>query len=400
MKKKSLESLDSEVFVTSTLYYPKEELIKFVELFSMMEIIDDRLNRYVDIIREALKAGRFDNLPDDPEARKSRIIEVVKSKIATITNTTARDKFEKWFFDATQKEQDLELQEELLYRYCWSEFVDRVNSEDIKNSDFRDKLNIKPVVPDMSDNLICSLAEVEIVDEKESSTVYPTGIKPLDEMVKMRRTNFVVIAARTTVGKSLFMINQAIELASQGTQILYTSLEESRTELKKRVISHVGLDRKKLETTLNNFIIYNPKNGSPDTIFSDIEKVIEERKIPVVFIDYIQLMKYPGMNDWDSLRILTRELKLFAIRNDVLLVTASQTRREAEVVGNSLTTLYGSSTIENDANIIIFLEPKRKANVRVNNRTAITMAVAKNRSGEQGNIDAEILYNNGHIEAL
>lgn len=400
MKKKSLESLDSEVFVTSTLYYPKEELSKFVELFSMLDIIDDRLSRYVDIIRESLKAGKFDNLPLDPEARKKNIINLVTNKIATISNTVAREKFEKWFDEACGKEQDLELQEELLYRYCWSEFVDRVNSEDIKNTDFRDKLNIKPIIPDMTDDTICALEDIDITEEKESGEIFPTGITPLDDMVKMRRTNFVVIAARTTVGKSLFMINQAINIAASGKPVLYTSLEESKSELKKRVISHIGLDKGKEQKVMKNFFIYNPKNGSPDTIFGDIEKIIQEKKMSAIFIDYIQLMKYPGMTDWDSLRILTRELKLFAIRNNILLVTASQTRRDAEIVGNSLTTLFGSSTIEADANIIMFLEPKRKQNVRVNNRSAVTIAVAKNRSGEQGNIDAEISYSNGHIEAI
>lgn len=60
--------------------------------------------------------------------------------------------------------------------------------------------------------------------------------------------------------------------------------------------------------------------------------------------------------------------------------------------------MYGSSTIEADANVVIMLEPVRHQNVRINNTTAIAIIVAKNRTGAQGKIDNVIIdYSRGHI---
>jgi replicative DNA helicase len=159
------------------------------------------------------------------------------------------------------------------------------------------------------------------------------------------------------------------------------------------------MDKGKQERVFKNFLIYNPTTSSPDPIFDELESTLKERNIAVIFIDYIQLMKYPKMQDFDSLRVLTRELKLFALRNNVCLITASQTRREAEVLGSSLSTLFGSSTIENDANIIMFLERERAGSerVRMSNIVPINIMISKNRSGEQGVVNTEVDYSNGHI---
>lgn len=270
--------------------------------------------------------------------------------------------------------------------------------EDKASTAFRDKLNIKPIVPDIGDEEIKCVGDIE-EESEEMKEIFGTGIKFLDEVLLMRRTNFVVVAARTSVGKSLFMINQSIYNAKNGIPCIYVSLEESETEVKKRIMSHVrDAKQNEIENVKKNLFIYGAKVSSPDSIFSEVDKAIEEHGLKIVFFDYLQLMKYPNMKDFDSLRELTRELKLYATSRNVLVVTASQLKRETELMGTSLTGLFGSSTIEADANAILLMEPKRKEAVRIENKAPIIFNIAKNRSGAVKKIENIMVdYSNGHI---
>lgn len=399
--KRALENFNTEVFVSSTIYYEKEDIQRFLESFSNLTVIDFRLAEYIKILEKLMSSGDLDNLPKKPANRKNKIISLVSASIDSIADSKSRDKISTWFNEACEKEYDLELQDELFYRYCWSEFFDRVNREDESDTSFADKLSIRPNIPDIGRKQFRTLEDIVLPSEDEdiSKQVFPTGISSLDEMVQMRRTNFVVIAARASIGKSLFMINQALHNAASGNKTLYVSLEESDIELKKRMLIHIGAgDKDKYKSINENLIIFTPSNASPNSVLDEIARQVKDKDIKLVFIDYIQLMKYPGMSDWDSLRSLTRDLKLFAIKNNILLVTASQLKREVEYTGSNLASLYGSSTIEADANVVIMLEPVRHQNVRINNTTAIAIIVAKNRTGAQGKIDNVIIdYSRGHI---
>lgn len=399
--KRALENFNTEVFVSSTIYYEKEDIQRFLESFSNLTVIDFRLAEYIKILEKLMSSGDLDNLPKEPANRKNKIISLVSASIDSIADSKSRDKISTWFNEACEKEYDLELQDELFYRYCWSEFFDRVNREDESDTSFADKLSIRPNIPDIGRKQFQTLEDIVLPSEDEdiSKQVFPTGISSLDEMVQMRRTNFVVIAARASIGKSLFMINQALHNAASGNKTLYVSLEESDIELKKRMLIHIGAgDKDKYKSINENLIIFTPSNASPNSVLDEIARQVKDKDIKLVFIDYIQLMKYPGMSDWDSLRSLTRDLKLFAIKNNILLVTASQLKREVEYTGSNLASLYGSSTIEADANVVIMLEPVRHQNVRINNTTAIAIIVAKNRTGAQGKIDNVIIdYSRGHI---
>lgn len=399
--KRALENFNTEVFVSSTIYYEKEDIQRFLESFSNLTVIDFRLAEYIKILEKLMSSGDLDNLPKKPANRKNKIISLVSASIDSIADSKSRDKISTWFNEACEKEYDLELQDELFYRYCWSEFFDRVNREDESDTSFADKLSIRPNIPDIGRKQFQTLEDIVLPSEDEdiNKQVFPTGISSLDEMVQMRRTNFVVIAARASIGKSLFMINQALHNAASGNKTLYVSLEESDIELKKRMLIHIGAgDKDKYKSINENLIIFTPSNASPNSVLDEIARQVKDKDIKLVFIDYIQLMKYPGMSDWDSLRSLTRDLKLFAIKNNILLVTASQLKREVEYTGSNLASLYGSSTIEADANVVIMLEPVRHQNVRINNTTAIAIIVAKNRTGAQGKIDNVIIdYSRGHI---
>lgn len=406
-KSSLLEKLDTSPIISSLLYYDKEDLEKFILLFNDVEVKDFRLKKILDILTALNKAGKFDSLPDDPEQRKSCLKTLINDKLAVISDGNERNKVSTWFNSLADIDADLELADELIYRYCWSEFVDRVNREDSMPSSFEEKLMIKPKIPDITrEKEIKSLEEVDYdpsaKESEENSEEFKTGIEGLDRLVKMRRTNYVVVAARTTVGKSLFMINQAIHLAKEGKKILYVSLEESEKEIKSRVYSHLyasNCSSKEVMGVYSNFLVYNPTSSVPESIFAEMSKCIKIYGVDCVFVDYLQLMKHHNMSDFESLRAITREMKIFAVANGVLLVTASQLKRDVEYTGTGLSSLYGSSTIEADANVVLLIEVSSSGSGgRVNNAAYVDINVAKNRSGAQGKVDSVLIdYSCGHI---
>lgn len=402
---KNLDTLDNKALVSSILYYDKEEIESFMNLFDKVKILDNNLAKILEITHTLDSKNAFDNLPKKSSERKAKLISLYEKEISIIPESIEREKIEDWFDDVKEYECDIELSEELVYRYCWAEFLYRIQLADKDELPFRDKLTVSPEIPNFTNKAIEKLSEVkakkaDISPDTLNDEFYSTGIPELDDYVKMRKSNFNVIAARTTIGKSLFMYNMAVYNASKEIKVLYTSLEESKDEVLERIEKHIfGRTPEECETILDNFHIYTPDNSNPDLIFSEIERLIKEEEIGLVFIDYIQLMEYPNMGTWDSLRKLTREFKIYANRNNIMLCTASQIKREAEMMGASLTTLFGSSTLEADANTIIILDNKRKQTVRITDKSIIEANISKNRSGSQGRIDLEFDYSNGHIKS-
>lgn len=406
MKRKS--NKDSLPFVNSVVLYDKSELHDFISVFIQMDLTNDEpLQLFVRALNDGYKNNAFDNLPQETEKRKEKIIQTVVSRINSVRSDKLREEFFDWFNKGLELDSDIELAKELFNRYRWDDLMDKMQKlNDNPDVKFEDKITkLKPIPTQANKKNICPLSEVEIPDEKDE-VVFPTGIEELDDKVKMRQSNFVVVAARASVGKSLFMLNHALYLAKNGISAIYVSLEESSIEIKKRVMNSIGAQIntnpeaiEKNNDIMNRLFICTPSSSSPDTIFNEILDYKREHPVDVIFIDYMQLMKYPDIkNDFDSLRALTRSLKLFAIQNNVLLVSASQIRRDAEYTGANLASLYGSATIEADANVVILIEPIRQQNVRINNTTPISIKIAKNRSGAQGEItNLCIEYDKGTI---
>ena len=135
----------------------------------------------------------------------------------------------------------------------------------------------------------------------------------------------------------------------------------------------------------DNFLIMANKTNSADSIFSEIEEQLETFPAKIVFIDYLQLMRYSGMDEWGSLRKLTSELKQFASRNKILIVTASQLSRSSTDYGADLTSFFGSSTIENDSDIIISMERTDNDDMDDSDEAIINISILKNRQGKSGN---------------
>ena len=90
--KRALENFNTEVFVSSTIYYEKEDIQRFLESFSNLTVIDFRLAEYIKILEKLMSSGDLDNLPKKPANRKNKIISLVSASIDSIADSKSRDK--------------------------------------------------------------------------------------------------------------------------------------------------------------------------------------------------------------------------------------------------------------------------------------------------------------------
>ncbi|MFI4883914.1 MAG: DnaB-like helicase C-terminal domain-containing protein [Candidatus Carsonella ruddii] len=229
-----------------------------------------------------------------------------------------------------------------------------------------------------------------------------TGYYKLDNLINgLQKGNLIVLAGRPSTGKTSFFLNIIKNFILTKKKILIFSLEMTETQILIRLISIMlnisqnnflknnlnNIDIKKISFLIknldfNNLIIKDCSSLSSN----DIEKQINFYKqqniiIELIIIDYIQLMKseYYLNNRVLEISEISRSLKLIAKNYECVVFALSQLNRLIEQRLEKipvLSDLKDSGSIEQDADIVMFLN-KKKFNF-------IDLLVLKNRNGELG----------------
>lgn len=221
----------------------------------------------------------------------------------------------------------------------------------------------------------------------EEATGHTWGTLGLDEVTRLRRHEMTVFAAPPSIGKTAAMVDAMVTLAKKGVVVLAFSSETGESSLQDRILSHeADIDSKRLRgegIPLNDaeyerlatasdaldkwplFINYTATRA--DQVLDLIEDTLLTHQIPfdthfVVFFDYLQFgaKTKEDQSEVDRLTRLSKEFKFIAKLTGGSLVLYSQLRRDAE--GNEdvdMTMLKGSSGIEADADVIIFMTGER-----------------------------------------
>lgn len=236
-----------------------------------------------------------------------------------------------------------------------------------------------------------------------------TGLRALDEQLGggLRRGNLVVVAARTSVGKSTLAENIAEKVASTDHRVLFVSLEMSPEEIVHRYavrstvlndsVPQFGIssdkDKEALEVLVQNrsklpFYLLNAPAASTIAIRSAVSRInIQYGGLDLVVVDYLQLLKDAGHAE-ERLRIgqITANMKSMAREFNVPVVLLSQLNRNIEMRGGEprLSDMLESGRIEADADVVVMLWNTDKPDVLgYDTHTKI----AKNRQGATGKVD-------------
>jgi replicative DNA helicase len=180
----------------------------------------------------------------------------------------------------------------------------------------------------------------------------PSGFDDLDYLTTgFRDSDFVIIAARPSVGKTAFALSCIRRAAEMGYKIGLFSLEMSREQILNRLICSEGKInlRKMRGGTMNlddwrRLAVAAPKisdlkiyvDSDPASNFLDIvskARMMKDREdVDIIFIDYLQLMSIPskGMSRENVVSEMSRSLKKLARELDICVVSLSQLNRNTE----------------------------------------------------------------------
>ena len=248
---------------------------------------------------------------------------------------------------------------------------------------------------------------------KGSVTGIPTGFMDLDYKTSgMHPSDLVLIAARPSMGKTAFVLNIAQYMAfRKDVTVAIFSLEMSKEQLVNRLLameSHV--DSQNMRTGnlkdedwtklvegadiigKSNLIIDDTPGISIAEMRSKCRKYKLEHNLGIIMIDYLQLMSTGRRSDnrVQEVSEITRSLKIMAKELNVPVITLSQLSRGPESRSDHrpmLSDLRESGSIEQDADIVLFLYREAYYEKDRDDQSEAECIVAKNRHGETGSIN-------------
>jgi replicative DNA helicase len=239
-----------------------------------------------------------------------------------------------------------------------------------------------------------------------NSALVATGYPTLDMYCGggFRRGDLIIVAARTSVGKSTFAENIAENVALTGKRVLFVSVEMTPEQMLYRYAVRQGkLSTSTLEYGINSaeeddrvtalqqermelpFYIFDAPGATVSAIRAQMSRMASTGQLSLVVVDYLQLLN--DITDKDGkehLRIgqITKNLKHLAREYDTPIILISQLNRNLEYRGGEpkLADLRESGRIEEDADLVLMLWEIEQADAMGN----VTRAkIAKNRQGPQ-----------------
>lgn len=263
----------------------------------------------------------------------------------------------------------------------------------------------------------------EAIDLMEKISIDPNanagvkvGFPMLDKITNgFKPGELIIIAARPGIGKTTLAVNFAINSALKyNKSVAMFDLEMSSLQVAQRFICSTGriaMDMIKGGTKDNNvwatlfetkkilensnIFIDDTTTITPSEILSKCRKLKAQSGLDMIIIDYLQLMKSERAgkdnNRQQEVADLTRSIKLAARELGVPILLLSQLNRESEKRSDKtpmLSDLRESGSIEQDADIVMFIADVASENAQESNDDALdySLVIAKHRNGMRGTI--------------
>ena len=226
-------------------------------------------------------------------------------------------------------------------------------------------------------------------------------------------SQLVVIAARPSVGKTGFALNMLWNIAQQGHETSFFSIETTGKNVLQRLLATItGIELNRIKnvqdltpdelTQLTNAIdqilklginINDASTTTPQDIRAQAMKNAD--KTQVIFIDYLQLMSTDTNIDRRvAVEKISRDLKIIANETGAIIVVLSQLNRGVESRQDKrpmLSDMKESGGIEADASMAMMLyrEDYYEQEDDDSGKSIVECNIAKNKDGETGVIEFE-----------
>lgn len=279
----------------------------------------------------------------------------------------------------------------------------------------QDYTHIEPVILQAKEMLLKATAN------DGGMTGIPTGYYRLDEKTSgWQASDLVIIAGRPAMGKTSFALSLAKNIAvDYDCPVAFFSLEMNSVQLANRLISNVceidgthilsgNLDQDEWarfdgrigKLTKSPIYVDDTPGLSVFELRTKARRLVREKGVKVIMIDYLQLMNATGMgfnSRQEEVSMISRSLKGLAKELDIPVIALSQLSRAVEQrPGNDgkvpqLSDLRESGAIEQDADMVLFVHRPEYYHIYEDDqhndlRGMAQIIIAKHRKGSTGTV--------------
>ncbi|MBD8514755.1 replicative DNA helicase [Photobacterium sp. WH77] len=230
-----------------------------------------------------------------------------------------------------------------------------------------------------------TLERIELLYQspQDGVTGVSTGFTDLNKKTAgLQGSDLIIVAARPSMGKTTFAMNLCENAAmEQEKPVLIFSLEMPAEQIMMRMLASLSrVDQTKIRTgqlddedwarisstmgilmEKKNMYIDDSSGLTPTDVRSRARRIAREHGgLSMIMVDYLQLMRVPGLQDNRTLEIaeISRSLKALAKELNVPVVALSQLNRSLEQRADKRpvnSDLRESGAIEQDADLIMFI---------------------------------------------
>ncbi len=267
----------------------------------------------------------------------------------------------------------------------------------------------KEIVPKAIENI------QKLYNSKDAFTGIPSGFDDLDSMTSgFQNSELIIIGARPSVGKTALAMSMAAHITIKGKKpAAFFSLEMSDMAIMQRLISsEARVDSNKIRTGFLQpkdftslidaagkiydaplYILDMPNLKMLD-LRAQARRLKAQQKIEIIFIDYLTLISSENYQipRHEQIAEISRSLKSLARELDIPVVALSQVKRDAEGKKPSLADIRESGSIEQDADLVMFLHRERESEKKSGDDQSkqvikTELIIAKQRNGPVGTVD-------------
>ncbi len=257
---------------------------------------------------------------------------------------------------------------------------------------------------------------------KDNYTGVPSGFPALDKMTSgFQESEFIVIGARPSIGKTALALSMAANISiQQGISTGFFTLEMSDMAIMQRLVSsEARISSQRIRTGMlrpadfahlveSAGLIYEAPLFIADTpnmklldLRAQARRMKQQGDVKIIFVDYISLI---GSENYDvprheQIAEVSRSLKALARELRIPIVALSQVNRDSEGKRPSLANIRESGSIEQDADVVLFLHRGRDGG---DDQPVMEteLIVAKQRNGPIGTVKIAFVPEYTRFESL
>lgn len=258
-----------------------------------------------------------------------------------------------------------------------------------------------------------------MIKDPKYSLGYSTGLNVLDNKIGGIHKELVIITARSSMGKTALAQKMALNFARK-VKVTFIELEMSHVNINLRNLSilsglrqndikygNIRTDKMKigrLQKALdelatgeigNNYKITEPKNRRLSTIINYIRRDVIKNGTKIVFVDHIGLIHTDNRfaSKWEEQSEISHAFQKLQRELNIPIILLAQRGRDSEggKAKGDISTIRGSGSIEEDADLILIIEHARQTDKDQREKVGAEaeridteIYISKNRNGNTG----------------